>query len=562
MRSGGLLLASARGSSFVAFLRRLVGSACTMFSFSLRLWPGRSLFLKVALLAWSLVFLTLLIPSVLTIRSHRELLESKLLEHGVAITETMSTFSEEPFSRGEVGKLRALVSKLVADDRQLSSALVVDGSGNVLAHSDPFWKSKVALDLREPPETRTVEKGRKWDGSPVIKVTTPIRLNGEAQGSFRTEFALSVLDSEMERAVRRVLLTGIVIFAVGTAAAGVVARTISCPVSRLASLASEIARGNLDVRCESKSQDEIGALARAFDGMAVRIATASRELQSHSAELEKKVAERTQALEQNAVALIQARDAAETANKTKSAFLANMSHELRTPLHGVLSYANFGITKIDTVDRERLLRYFGEIKASAETLLVLLNDLLDLAKLEAGKMNCKMGNCDLQDVISTITSEFAPAFKEKRLKVEVLPLPPNPTAVCDTFRITQVLRNLVSNAVKFTEPDKSITVSVEDRVISVEGFEMPGVAVSVADEGIGVPEGELEFIFSKFAQSSKTDTGSGGTGLGLAICKEIVTAHGGSIEARNNPTGGATFTFAIPRRQSLVIKARPARVEA
>lgn len=234
-----------------------------------------------------------------------------------------------------------------------------------------------------------------------------------------------------------------------------------------------------------------------------------------------------------------ARDVAEAANQAKSEFLANMSHELRTPLHGVLSYADLGLAQVTASPASnKLLKYFKSIEKSWHILLSLLNDLLDLAKLEAGRMLFEFQPYEMHNVLSTVIEEFHPLLAERDLRLKYDPYLHTVQALMDPQRLSQVIRNVLSNAVKFSPSGGQITIRsyVTQAVLGVQ----------VRDQGPGIPESELETVFDKFVQSSKTKTGAGGTGLGLAICQEIIVAHRGRIWAENAPQGGAVFTFEFP----------------
>ncbi|MBU2514264.1 response regulator [bacterium] len=250
------------------------------------------------------------------------------------------------------------------------------------------------------------------------------------------------------------------------------------------------------------------------------------------------------------IELARAKEASETANRAKSEFLANMSHELRTPMHAILCFSKFGIRKISQVSREKLLHYFTQVNMAGDRLLTLLNDLLDLSKLEAGRMSYKMEPFDLKRVVDHIVTELQPAIIEKEIVVEIHDNGVNTTADCDNLKIGQVIRNLLSNAIKFTPEGKKIEMLFnQSTYINEKGVVLEGISFSVIDEGVGIPEDELDVVFDKFIQSSKTKTGAGGTGLGLAISYEIIRAHSGKIWAENNEREGATFRFVIPFSQ-------------
>lgn len=304
--------------------------------------------------------------------------------------------------------------------------------------------------------------------------------------------------------------------------AGVDIATLPPPVAMLLQRVSAAYHDNDDYRALTNRANELSS---------EEMSALNSRIQAANEGLEEEVERRTHEL-------LQAKEAADASLRTKSEFLANMSHELRTPLHGMLSFAEIGERKAGIAGEERLQHYFRRVGESGEILLGLLNDLLDLAKLEAGRMHLECARARIAPLCAEVLNEFTAACRARELQMVLQDDASDAPCDVDTRRLMQLVRNLLGNAVKFSPQGGHITIHLQENE--------EHLLLSCTDEGPGIPPAELGTIFDAFVQSSATRTGAGGTGLGLSICREIATAHGGDIRARNNPGGGARFELRLP----------------
>ncbi len=283
--------------------------------------------------------------------------------------------------------------------------------------------------------------------------------------------------------------------------------------------------------------------ARALDDvkqLTLELKNKNFKLRHYGKELEKTVKARTIDLEQALKQTNKSKRIVEKVDTAKSEFLANLSHELRTPMHGILGFSKLGFSKSSSLNKNKLGEFFEQIYSSGSSLMTLLDELLSFSKLEAGMIVYNYSKATLTSLVNSVITEMQPVAANKKISIHFDTLPKGIDVIeADIGKINQVIRNLLSNALRYSEQGSYINVQIR--------LESDEYITSVQDYGVGIPESEIETIFDKYVQSSETKSNSGGTGLGLSISHKIIADHGGKIWAKNNPEKGTTFHFTLPK---------------
>jgi signal transduction histidine kinase len=328
------------------------------------------------------------------------------------------------------------------------------------------------------------------------------------------------------------------------------ARVITDPVLDLAEVASRVSLSrDYSLRAQSFADDELGFLVDAFNGMLERIQGQDRRLAEHRGQLEAQVATRTSELVQTNNELLLAKERAEVSNRAKSTFLANMSHELRTPLNAILLYSELVREDAEAAGQAEILPDVRRIESAGRHLLNLINGILDLSKIEAGKMTVGREVFDVQDMIRDVLATVEPLAAQNGNTLHFSCDPSVGVVVSDPTKVRQSLFNLLSNACKFTRNGR---IDVRASLELLKGSETPWLHLSVEDTGIGISPDQLQRIFSEFIQAEEgTSRQFGGTGLGLALSRKFCQLLGGDIRVRSEVGRGSVFTMLLPLSQPI-----------
>jgi two-component system sensor histidine kinase BarA len=298
------------------------------------------------------------------------------------------------------------------------------------------------------------------------------------------------------------------------------------PVKHLKEVSDAIAAGQLNVRSEIQTGDEFEDLSHAFNRMLRNLVNMQEQWRKVNADLDRKVDE-----------LAQANLALYESNRLKSDFLATISHELRTPLNSILGFSEVLHSSGQLNDRQQ--RWLNNIQTSGEKLLALINDILDLAKIEAGKMQLRIEEFSIQDVCEGLLNMFRPMAEKKHIDMRSQFDPGIPPLRQDVTKLQQIVQNLLSNAMKFTPEGGRVLLRAEAEPLYV--------VLTVSDSGVGIAPEEQELIFEKFRQSGNPLTREhAGTGLGLSIVRELTKLLGGEVSLRSELGRGSTFTVRLP----------------
>ncbi len=508
------------------------------------------------------------------------MMKETLLDRGRILSDYLSHQAENDIAFNNLSNVKEIINKSIDEDKSMSYAILTDQSSKAHIHTlNPELEGEKLSNEEDwfaVNQSKVIINEYVKDGNsfmefvvPVnsMEVIVPVNANTEPWGIrsadtgpwgiLRLGFSLNLLNKEIinsrkdigkqtKNIIIQSTLTSFMFISIGVILVFMISTRLSKPIIDLTKSVRELSKGNFSITENIKidSGDEIGLLASEFIEMSRNLKISRERLEVYSQTLEQKVEDRT-------IKLKEANKKLQEIDNMKTEFLSIVSHELRTPLAAVLGYAKIINNRLNDVifpnvredskvvmSTRKVNKGLDTIISEGERLTELINDLLDITKIEAGKIEWKMEPVSVAEIIERAMAITSSSFEQYGLEPISDVEDGLPKVVGDKNWLEQVMMNLVSNAMKFTEKG---SVTCRARKINNE------IMISVIDTGIGISAVDQEIIFEKFKQAGTTIKGKPkGTGLGLPICKEVVTHHGGRIWVESELVKGSIFSFTLP----------------
>jgi signal transduction histidine kinase len=519
-------------------------------------WRDLSLVHQLAYFTSLLVVLVVLALTIVSGQRERKTFQQELENQANLILDTLPLTMRDQLYRLEIDELRD-IANVVSDNDHVTLVQIFNHEGTLLvdaAFADPIFSTELDELGKSLIELEPDQVNMEWQNEAgQLLAGRAVWLGNQPIGAFAVGLSTAPLQAKLSAQTIQTLIIAASALAIGIALSFVFARQIITPLRALTLVATKMAGGERETRVDIVSENEVGNLGKSFNTMAEAIQKRETDLSTLTASLEQTVEERTTELRENIQKLVQAnadlevaRRQAEEATQLKSQFLASMSHELRTPLNAIMGFSQLLLAgtsgQLTDPQAEKVDRVFK----NAQTLLDLINDLLDLAKIESGRSELIEKPIVLEEWLAGIKSQLEPLASKKDLTFSANVDSTLPEVISgDPTRLKQIAINLLSNAFKFTN-EGTVTLDLKKQSDSQW-------MLVVTDTGIGIPSHAQEFIFDEFRQVDGSSRRKyGGTGLGLAIVRNLVLMMGGTVRVSSEVGKGSTFTVHLPLKEAQV----------
>jgi signal transduction histidine kinase len=469
------------------------------------------------------------VVTTVSIQREQAAYQSELERQGILILQTLEEAIADPLLILNADLLDELMEEI--GSRQIGvTGHIYDPDGRLIADSTQEFGAPVFSLAIDPMGKRLIESDDmiiEWH-SDHLMVGKAVIVGNQRPGAIDLILETQSLSKKRTKARNEGIRIGLVAVVAGAILSFLISHTITTPIRELTELTHQIASGDLGQRVKVTAQDEIGILGKSFNQMADQLQ------------------QTIQRLERQATELRIANERVEESSRLKSEFLATMSHELRTPLNSILGFSGLLLMGIRGEIDERARGAVEIIESNGQHLLGLINDILDIAKIEAGRLEIVSAPIELAAMVEKWEQKISILASEKGLLFEQTIDPSLPARITgDEDRLTQIVINLLSNAVKFTETGKV--------VLELQRENTQHWVIRVTDTGVGIPPEAQEYIFDEFRQIDGSHRRTqGGTGLGLAIVKKLALAMGGHVQVSSQLGVGSVFIVTLPLREVAV----------